>query len=386
MPRIIQRITVLLLCLLAGCTKTGSDVSSSTSSLAAAVSPNAGSGDQSQPGVITAGEWDDLEHWDFWTSIIQKDTFKSIPAYWNIYSLNRISVHVIGTDSLPVIDIAVHLQKDGQTIFSARTDNRGNAELWTGLFQENTNPDYSAFKIDINSGAKLLNHVKSWPEGINQVILPPAKVENNIDVAFVVDATGSMGDELEYLKTELLDVISRAQSGNRNATILTSSVFYRDEGDDYLTKVSDFTTDYNTTIDFIKDQHSDGGGDTPEAVHAALDKAMNSLQWSAHARTRLLFLVLDAPPHHETSVISSIQASMQTAAAKGIKIIPVTASGIDKDTEFLMRFFSISTNGTYVFITDDSGIGESHLRATVGPYEVEYLNNLMVRLINKYAE
>jgi len=51
-----------------------------------------------------------------------------------------------------------------------------------------------------------------------------------------------------------------------------------------------------------------------------------------------------------------------------------------------MRFLSISTNGTYVFITDHSGIGNSHLEPTVGPYQVEFLNNQMVRLINKYAE
>jgi von Willebrand factor type A domain len=385
MPRTIQPIIVVLLCLLIACTKTGTDASPSSSS-AIATAPPTGSGNQSQSGVITAGEWDDLEHWDFWKTIIQNDTFKMFPAYWNIYTVNRVSVHIVDTDSLPIIDVAVRLQKDGQIIFSARTDNRGNAELWTGLFQDNTNPDYSALKIDINNGAKILNQVKSLSEGINQVILPPVTVENNIDIAFVVDATGSMGDELEYLKKELLDVISRAQSSNHNTPIWTASVFYRDEGDDYLTKVSDFTTDYNTTIDFIKDQRSDGGGDVPEAVHAALDKAVNMLQWSTHARTRLLFLVLDAPPHYESAVIRSIQASIQTAATKGIKIIPVTASGIDKETEFLMRFFSISTNGTYVFITDDSGIGESHLRAAVGPYEVEYLNNLMVRLINKYAQ
>ena len=292
----------------------------------------------------------------------------------------------VGTDSLPIIDATVQLKNDGQTIFSAKTDYQGKAELWADLFQENANVDFSTYKIDINNGSNILSHVKPWAEGINQVILAPATIENNIDIAYVVDATGSMGDELEYLKTELLDVISRAQSGNLHATISTASVFYRDEGDDYLTKVSNFTTDNKATIDFIKDQHSDGGGDFPEAVHSALEKAINTLQWSAHARTRLLFLVLDAPPHYETAIISSIQASIQSAAAKGIKIIPITASGIDKNTEFLMRFLSISTNGTYVFITDDSGIGESHLTATVGPYEVEYLNNLMVRLINKYAQ
>ena len=64
-----------------------------------------------------------------------------------------------------------------------------------------------------------------------------------------------------------------------------------------------------------------------------------------------------------------------------IKIIPVTASGIDKETEFLMRFFSVSTNGTYVFITNDSGIGNDHIEASVGEYEVENLNDLLVNML-----
>lgn len=79
-------------------------------------------------------------------------------------------------------------------------------------------------------------------------------------------------------------------------------------------------------------------------------------------------------------------ASMHGGAKKGIKIIPITASGIDKETEFLMRFFAISTNGTYVFITNHSGIGNEHLEPTVGDYEVEFLNDLMVRLINESLE
>jgi hypothetical protein len=62
------------------------------------------------------------------------------------------------------------------------------------------------------------------------------------------------------------------------------------------------------------------------------------------------------------------------------------ASGADKDTEFLMRFFAISTGGTYVFITDHSGVGNPHLIPSVGEYTVEPLNDLMVRLINEYSE
>ncbi|MDD4641760.1 MAG: hypothetical protein PHF92_10450, partial [Bacteroidales bacterium] len=70
----------------------------------------------------------------------------------------------------------------------------------------------------------------------------------------------------------------------------------------------------------------------------------------------------------------------------GIKIIPITASGIDKETEFLMRLMAMATNGSYVFITNDSGVGNEHIQASVGEYQVELLNKLMVRLIKKYSD
>lgn len=367
--------------LLTSCSKESSDTSRSSSS-----NGQGNSGNQNQAGVITAAEWNDLDNWSFWENMISTDDFKSMPQYWVFFNNNRIAVNVVASDETPIIDALVKLKRDGTTIFTARTDNRGKAELWVDIFQNNTNADFSKLTIDINNGTSVLSSVKQYKDGANKIVIPATTTDNKIEISFVVDATGSMGDELEYLKTELLDVISRIKNTNPNSSVLTSSVFYRDEGDDYVTRVSNFTSNNSTTINFIKDQSAGGGGDFPEAVHTALDKAVNELQWSTNARTRLLFLVLDAPPHYDISVINNIQLSILKAAEKGIKIIPITASGIDKETEFLMRFLAMTTNGTYVFITDDSGIGNSHLQASVGQYQIEYLNNLMVRLINKYAE
>ena len=171
-----------------------------------------------------------------------------------------------------------------------------------------------------------------------------------------------------------------------NLNIYTSAVYYRDEGDDYLIKHSDFTSTTSKTIAFINDQKAKGGGDYPEAVHSAMDYAINKLNWSSDAKTRIAFLILDAPPHEDDLVIEKINLIAQAAAMKGIKIIPITASGIGQDTEALMRFLAIITNGTYVFITNDSGIGGDHLEASVGDFQVEYLKDPMSRLIKKYAQ
>ena len=343
-----------------------------------------GSG-QSQPGMITSGEWQDLDNWTFWNDIIEDASYSAMPDYWKFYNNNRVSVQVLTGNGNPLVNAVVELKRNSTTSFTARTDNFGKAELWVDLFQKSETVDYSTISIAVNGDLEVRSS-KPYSQGINEIIVDAKQPENRIEIALVVDATGSMGDELEYIKTELVDVIQKVKSNNSQAAIYTSSVFYRDEGDDYVTRVSNFSKDISVTNSFINNQSAAGGGDFPEAVHTALEKAVGELQWSSNAKTRLMFLILDAPPHYENSVISSIQNSIKKAAEKGIKIIPVTASGIDKETEFLMRFMAISTNGTYVFITNDSGIGNDHLTPTVGEYQVEYLNDLLVRLINKYSK
>ena len=47
---------------------------------------------------------------------------------------------------------------------------------------------------------------------------------------------------------------------------------------------------------------------------------------------------------------------------------------------------AIYTDGTYTFITNHSGVGNDHIIPTVGEYQVEQLNNLIVRLIEQYTK
>jgi hypothetical protein len=321
----------------------------------------------------------------FLDSLMTTQNYSKMLSYWGFYTNNRISVKVVDGSANPIPDQEIQLKRNETVIWTARSDNRGTAELWLDLYQHNADVDFTSLKIV--RGNTVSDVVKTYSEGINTIVLTQYPIPSNkVELAFVVDATGSMSDELEFLKTELLDVINRAKSDNPTVSMLTGSVFYRDEGDEYVTRSSQFSSDIQTTLSFIKNQSANGGGDFPEAVHTALDKALNDLQWSSQARTRLLFLVLDAPPHYDLTVIAKIQSEIKQASAKGVKIIPITASGIDKETEFLMRFMAASTNGTYVFITNDSGVGGEHLEPTVGKYDVEKLNDLMVRLINKYIK
>ncbi len=94
-----------------------------------------------------------------------------------------------------------------------------------------------------------------------------------------------------------------------------------------------------------------------------------------------MFLLLDAPPHLSEGNIEILNQKIKLASKKGITIIPIAASDTDKQTEYLMRTFALLTNGTYTFLTNDSGIGNDHIKPTASEYEVEKLNDLLLRLI-----
>jgi hypothetical protein len=94
---------------------------------------------------------------------------------------------------------------------------------------------------------------------------------------------------------------------------------------------------------------------------------------------RILFHVADAPPH-ETGYVSFL-GSAKTARTRGIRIFPVGASGVGIEAEYLMRLSALVTLGRYVFLTDDSGIGNPHEPPHILCYQVQHLNDLLVREI-----
>ena len=345
-----------------------------------------GSEDPDNSGIITAGEWNDLDNWSFWNSILNSETYDKMPAYWKFNTSNRLSFSVTDATGKPAVDISIILKESNTIIWEAKTDNKGKAELWALSQDVNKSANLTTYQVFVND-VPLNKTLKSFSEGINEVQLTTNfNAKTTMELAFIVDATGSMGDEMNFLKDDLKKVIQNVKNANGLLKISTGTVFYRDEGDDYVIKKSPFTQNLTTTLDFIEAQSANGGGDFPEAVHTALRTAVTDLQWSSTAQTRIAFLLLDAPPHYEAQIVDDLHLSIKKAAQKGIKVIPIVASGINKETEFLMRYFSISTNGTYVFITNDSGVGNEHLEPTVGEYDVEILKDLLVRLITKYSE
>lgn len=339
-------------------------------------------------GLLTAGEWNDLHNWNrHWVDLLTDGEISAFQNTYQCFPSRRYTVLLTNAEDFPVADAYVKLTTgSGDMLWESRTDNSGKAELWAGFFDQKEYANLRA-EVWIDGRKEAINTLKPAKDGINRhQIQVECNAPQKVDIVWAVDATGSMGDEIEYLKTELLDVIGRAKGNNPELDFRMGTVFYRDKGDDYITKSSGLSPDISQTVDFIRKQFAGGGGDYPEAVHSALEEAVFSQKWSDNAIARICFLVLDASPHaDQPEVIASMQRSIREAARLGIRIVPVTASGIQKDTEFLMKFFGLATNGTYVFLTDHSGIGGKHLEPTTDEYKVELLNDLLVRVITEYT-
>lgn len=353
--------------------------------------PNGGQGRPGgKAGVLTAGEWNDLDHWDFWSGLMGSQDYGGMSEYWRMYTPRRVAVRVADAAGKRLPALRITLEQHQKVLWSTLTDNQGEADLWIDPFHAQAGTDNLVLTIDGKpqaSAPKLSPwNVQQEDAEVNFYILNKVQApEKRADIAFIVDATGSMGDEIDFLKKDLMDILDRAKGGLGGIELRTGAVFYRDEEDEYVTKFSPFTDDYRKTIQYISMQYATGGGDLPEAVHTALEAGLQNLAWNTSARARIAFLVLDAPAHQDhQGVVESLQASVREYARQGIKLIPVFCSSPSKECEFMCRFFAVLTGGTYVFLTDDSGVGGDHLEPSVGDFQVEPLNDLLVRLIAKY--
>jgi hypothetical protein len=200
-----------------------------------------------------------------------------------------------------------------------------------------------------------------------------------LDLSLVVDVTGSMGDELEYIKAELEHISASVKEQFPNVAQRFSLIVYRDNGDQYITRGIDLTADLSTFKTFLGQQSAGGGGDYPEAMHTALNEARDRLTWGDTNTAKLLFLIADAPPHDQ-SVKETLDA-VQGLKDKGVHIYPIAASGVADLAERIMRYAAVVSGGEYIFLTDDSGVGNPHAVPHIPCYNVRKLNDVMADVI-----
>jgi len=293
-------------------------------------------------------------------------------------------IQVVNTAGLPVGDARVVVQESSgwqnqRSAIDLTTGSDGRAMFLTGI---DGGIDGQEFQVSVHGprgeepySKRMRLDGQPW-----HIVLPNASAlrPTRLDLALVIDTTGSMGDELEYLKAEIDEIAATAKNMFPNVDQRFALIVYRDEGDQYVTRSYDFTESLSEFRSMLATQRAAGGGDYPEAVHVALEQA-GQLNWRDRETARMLFLVADAPPH-DRFANRSLDA-VQGLRRQGVRVFPVASSGTRLKAEFVLRAASFLTMGQYLFLTDHSGVGNPHAKPHVPEYTVEHLNRLMVRMI-----
>lgn len=356
------------------------------------VLPGGYEGDQTQyaAGTLTGAELLDRLYYEEYVKSMAELLSKTPDiGRFDFNAMNRIKVKVTnGSAPLSLVKVELFCENSQEPVFTSITDNKGEASVfYNKRAGEEDLPSHIVYTssngvgtVNVRTGDKIDEYLELELGGENK----PVK----LDLMFMIDTTGSMGDELEYIKTEIRDIIAKIV-GTEGLDVRTSVNFYRDKGDEYIVHATPFTSDPEEVYEYIRKEHAMGGGDTPEAVHTALDNAINGHEWDEDA-VKLCFFVLDAPPHYESqeygdSVYDTLRSAVMNAAKLGVRIIPIVSSGSDSLTEYLMRTYAVMTGGTYTFLTDHSGIGYSHSEPdTDVQYEIEKLNEMIIRIARGY--
>ena len=210
-----------------------------------------------------------------------------------------------------------------------------------------------------------------------------------LDVSIVIDTTGSMGDEITYLRTEFQAIAAAVDARFPGAQTRWSLVAYKDVGDEYVAKPFAFTANPAEMQASLGTLSAGGGGDYEESPEEGFN-AMNQLQWRTGADVaRVAFWIADAPQHSWRTI--PFGHAIDGSRDLGIHIYPIAASGADEQTEVTMRGTAQVTGGRYLFLTDDSGIGGTHLEPKVPCFFVTKLDRAVARTVaiemtGKYEE
>ena len=218
------------------------------------------------------------------------------------------------------------------------------------------------------------------PSGDSRVTIVgvSAALPTELDLMFVIDTTGSMRDELDFVTTELRDISGTVAEQYPGTHIRFGLTVYRDSGDDYVVRDYPFVESLDEMQVQLGNQQARGGGDYPEAMERALSRALQA-DWRPANTARLLFLVADAPPHAEN--FPALVEQIRIARQMGVRLYSVAASGIDAGAEYLMRSASALTQARFLFLTDDSEVGNTHAQPSVACAQVTKLASLISRVI-----
>jgi len=342
---------------------------------------------QQQAAPLKAGEVDDNRDFAAYMDYLRS---YSGPQARLIDIRERYILTVTNERQQPVLDAHVRLFDGQQQVFEGRTVAGGKTIVLPRALGIAENA--SALRVLIEKGnSSVEGTLTRGQDSTQSFVLRGAEAlptTPRLDVLFLLDATGSMGDEIGQIQQTILSIAERIDQIQPRPELRFALVSYRDRGDDYVTRVDDFTTDVAAFQQRLLNTRADGGGDEPESLNEGLHAATQRVSWADNA-VRLSFLVADAPPHLDYAQDYDYGREAQVAVSKGIKVYTIAASNTSDEAEYVMRQIAQQTLGHFIFLTysagQNAGVPGDTTTHHVDPeaFSVERLDDLVVQVVQR---
>ncbi len=351
---------------------------------------------QQQVERLKAGEVDDNAQWDEY--LLYRRDYAG-PRVNDRDISERYIIEVEDGQGNPVLGANVTIYLDGQQrreIAQGRTYANGQM-LFHPLALDEPLEQVDRFRVEVEKDGVVEDFVLSRFEAQSNSTMTgqwtitldwQRDYENlNLDVLFLIDATGSMADEIDKIQSTIFDVAAQIDALPGQPAVRYGMVTYRDRGDLFVTNTYDFTPDVTEFHADLKTVSANGGDDYPESLNEGLHNAIHDVEWRGGDTVQLIFLVADAPPHLDYAQDYDYAEEMAIAAERGIKIFPIASSGLDDQGEYIFRQLAQYTQGRFIFLTYDGPTnGGSPGETTthhVEDYSVENLDSLLVKLVQE---
>jgi len=187
-----------------------------------------------------------------------------------------------------------------------------------------------------------------------------------VEVAFVLDSTGSMGGLIEGAKQKIWSIANALIARRPAPEVRIGLVSYRDRGDEYVTRFFDLTTDIDEVFRNLQSFQAAGGGDDAESVNQALYEAVHRMSWAQDRGVlKIVFLVGDYPPHMDYRGEVRYPETCREAVVRDLIVNTVQCGDVPQTTR-VWRDIARLAEGSYVAL-EQSG----NMQAMTTPYDEE---------------
>ena len=361
----------------------GPDAAASISPRTPAPAPAASAGSPGRSAAnaesgLKAGVSDDNAQYNWFMDFLAAHAtawpFRPVPA------ANRILIRVADGRGNGVPNVAVVMRdqsgavvdraksySDGQILFTPPSGARGTWSLEAG-----------ATTVPFDPAGSRSVEIPLQLERRTQTAVP-------LDIVFVMDTTGSMGEEIERLKATVDIIRDNLDLATPRPKLRFGLVLYKDRGDQYLVRDWPLTADLEAFRKNLSAANAAGGGDEPEDLESALAAAVAPRMLWNEDGARLVFVVTDAPAQAYSGV-AGYDKSAETARASAIKIHAIGTGGLPLPGEYQLRQIAQRTRGRYIFLTygergeSEGGTAGAVSHHTGSNWTADRLETVIIRL------